>query len=150
MVYIVLTTLAILLLRGSTSFESLVGVSPCGVVYWILNILHLSLSYLFAKSSAIKIFKIQEEKEKFGYHQSPGQKMTAAKFRSSMFYGFLAGTVGGALGLGGAIILVPVWLNSGLDKNIAAASSPPLIFLSSFISFFVSALSGRYTLIVFL
>lgn len=42
--------------------------------------------------------------------------MTASKFKSAMFYGFLAGAVGGALGLGGAIILVPVWLNNGTDK----------------------------------
>lgn len=30
--------------------------------------------------------------------------------------GFAAGLIGGALGLGGAIVLVPVWLNSGIDK----------------------------------
>jgi hypothetical protein len=33
-----------------------------------------------------------------------------------MIYGFIAGLAGGCLGLGGAIILVPVWLNSGIDK----------------------------------
>ena len=49
-----------------------------------------------------------------------------------MFYGFIAGLAGGALGLGGAIILVPVWLNSKVDKNVAVSTSPPLIFLSSF------------------
>lgn len=29
--------------------------------------------------------------------------------------GFAAGMIGGALGLGGAIVLVPVWLNSGIN-----------------------------------
>lgn len=68
--YVVLTTIVTLLLRGSRSFQSPIGVPPCGVVYWVLNILHLALAYLFAKSSAIKIFKVQGEKEKFGMHQN--------------------------------------------------------------------------------
>jgi uncharacterized membrane protein YfcA len=58
-----------------------------------------------------------------------------------MFYGFIAGLTGGAIGLGGATILVPVWLNMGVDKDVATASSAPLIMISSFCSFFISALS---------
>lgn len=63
---------------------------------------------------------------------------------SCMVYGFLAGTVGGALGLGGAIVLVPVWLNKGIDKNIAVSSSPPLIFFSATVSFCLGLLANKY------
>jgi len=63
-----------------------------------------------------------------------------------MFYGFTAGLIGGAVGLGGAIVLVPVWLSIGLDKDVAAASTGPLILISSFCSFFVSAMSGVYNM----
>lgn len=63
---------------------------------------------------------------------------------SCMVYGFLAGTVGGALGLGGAIVLVPVWLNKGIDKNIAVSSSPPLIFFSATVSFCLGILANKY------
>ena len=42
--------------------------------------------------------------------------MNEKKMWSCLFSGFGAGLIGGALGLGGAIILVPVWLNIGIDK----------------------------------
>ena len=61
-----------------------------------------------------------------------------------MISGFFAGTIGGALGLGGAIILVPVWLNSGIDQNIATSSSGPLILFSAIVAFIMAFLQGSY------
>lgn len=61
-----------------------------------------------------------------------------------MISGFCAGAVGGMLGLGGAIILVPVWLDQGIDKHIAASSSGPLILFSALVSFTLGLLSDRY------
>lgn len=66
-----------------------------------------------------------------------------------MFYGFISGLFGGTLGLGGAIILVPVWLSVGIDKDVATSSSGPLIFVSSFCSFFITSLSGIYSFFEF-
>lgn len=63
---------------------------------------------------------------------------------NSMLCGFGAGVVGGTLGLGGAIILVPVWLSSGIDKTVATSSSGPLIFFSALISFMMSFLQKTY------
>ena len=67
-----------------------------------------------------------------------------------MISGLCAGLVGGALGLGGAIILVPVWLTKGIDKNIAASSSGPLIFFSATVAFFMAALGGNYDSVLML
>lgn len=61
-----------------------------------------------------------------------------------MISGLFAGLIGGALGLGGAIILVPVWLNQGIDKNVAASSSGPLIFFSALVAFFMAFLGNNY------
>lgn len=76
--------------------------------------------------------------------------MNDVKMRETSFYGFLAGTLGGAIGLGGAIILVPIWLRVGYHRDVAAASTSPLIFCSAFCSFLVSAFSGRYTWFIFI
>ena len=70
--------------------------------------------------------------------------MSEFKMRTSMMFGFLAGLLGGALGLGGAIILVPVWLNSGIDKQIATSSSGPLIFFSALVAYILGVLSSAY------
>ena len=42
--------------------------------------------------------------------------MNEKKIWSSILSGFTAGLIGGALGLGGVIVLIPVWLNLGIDK----------------------------------
>lgn len=67
---------------------------------------------------------------------------------SCLLSGFIAGTVGGALGLGGAIVLVPLWLNKGIDKNVAVNSSPPIIFFSATISFTIGLFSSKYPILL--
>jgi len=61
-----------------------------------------------------------------------------------MFNGFLAGVLGGSVSIGGGMVLVPLWIKSGMDKNVAASSTGPLIFFSSTVSFFISILLGSY------
>ena len=76
--------------------------------------------------------------------------MSEKFFNHAQFLGFAAGFTGGVLGIGGAIILVPAWLQMGIDRDVASSSSSPLILSSAFISSFVAALCGYYdsTLVV--
>lgn len=64
--------------------------------------------------------------------------------RKTMTLGFLAGTCGGVLGIGGALILIPAWISMGIDKEIATSSTGVLIFSSAFISAIVASFSGLY------
>lgn len=61
-----------------------------------------------------------------------------------MILGFSAGLMGGMLGIGGAIILVPAWLEMGMEKTVASSSSAPLILSSAIISTFIAALCHLY------
>lgn len=70
--------------------------------------------------------------------------MSIKFFKTALYGGFAAGCTGGMLGIGGAIILVPYWLEVGLDKDIAASSSAPLVFSSAFISMVIAGLCGMY------
>ena len=70
--------------------------------------------------------------------------MSERKMINCMISGLGAGLIGGSLGLGGAIILVPVWLNLGMDQMRASSSSPPLIFFSAAMNFIICLISGKY------
>ena len=58
--------------------------------------------------------------------------------------GFGAGVLGATLAIGGAPILIPMWLNSGIDHNVASSTTPTLILISSLVSFTISAMGGAY------
>ena len=52
--------------------------------------------------------------------------------------GFCAGIVGATLAIGGALILIPVWLKLGVDKDVAASSTATLIMTSALVAATVS------------
>lgn len=56
--------------------------------------------------------------------------------KSSLYAGFL----GGLVGLGGGVVLTPIWLETGINPPRAAASATFTVFFTSSISFFVIAL----------
>lgn len=70
--------------------------------------------------------------------------MCDKKGKVCMWSGLGAGIIGGSLGLGGALILVPVWLSYGVDQKRATATSPFLIFFSSLVPFVFCLFSGQY------
>ena len=49
--------------------------------------------------------------------------------RECMFNGFIAGVLGASLGVSVGIVLVPLWLKSGVDRDIVVNSTAPLLFM---------------------
>lgn len=64
--------------------------------------------------------------------------------RDGIINGFVAGLLGACISIGGGMVLLPLWFKAGVDKNVATSSTGPLIFFSASISFFISALLGKY------
>lgn len=84
--------------------------------------------------------------------KNDNERMSKDFSRKTIILGFSGGFVGGMLGIGGAIILIPAWLEMGIDKNVASSSSAPLIISSAFISMIMAMLChfyNSYTAIIF-
>ena len=60
--------------------------------------------------------------------------------KSSLYAGFL----GGLVGLGGGVVLTPLWLETGINPPRATASATFTVLFTSSISVFVISLSGGY------
>lgn len=56
----------------------------------------------------------------------------------------MAGTLGGFLGIGGGIILTPVWLEMGIPTIRAQSTSTFTVLFTSFMSLFVTFMTGFY------
>lgn len=66
--------------------------------------------------------------------------------QSSLFAGFL----GGLVGLGGGVVLTPLWLDMGIASARATASATFSVLFTATIAVFIISLSGGYTLEEFL
>ena len=138
-------TLAVLLLKGGDNYDSIVGLESCSWVGNLLVFFHFGISLYCSKAMGHSIIEKDNKKVDLGYmFENENDKMTEKKAKNCIISGFCAGLMGGALGLGGAIILVPVWLNSGINQLKVVSTSPPLIFFSALISFTICLLCGRY------
>lgn len=60
-------TIVLILIRGGSSFQSIIGLEVCHIGSYLCAIFHLILSYLYSKSIAIKRFQQDLEKESLGY-----------------------------------------------------------------------------------
>ena len=66
--------------------------------------------------------------------------------RTSLYAGFM----GGLVGLGGGVILTPMWLEMGIMSSRAAATSIFCVMFSASISVFIIGIGGGYHIQEFL
>lgn len=48
------------------------------------------------------------------------------------------------MAVSGGIVLMPLWLRSGIDRDVVVNSTAPLIFFGSSVSFLISVLFSLY------
>lgn len=63
---------------------------------------------------------------------------------SFLIGGFFAGLVGATLAIGGALILIPVWLKLGVDKDYCSSTTPCLILTSAMVASTIAVFNNQY------
>ncbi|CAD8157568.1 unnamed protein product [Paramecium octaurelia] len=144
----VIIVVALTLLKGAATIPSILGIDYCGYGYHFINFMIFAIGFYNVQRYRQQIKKDEILKESIGYDFSGGKisEVYDITVKSSMKAGFL----GGLVGLGGGVVLTPVWLETGINPARAAASATFTVMFTSFISVFIIALSGGYQLSQFL
>ncbi|CAK82653.1 unnamed protein product (macronuclear) [Paramecium tetraurelia] len=144
----VFIVVALTLLKGAATIPSILGIGYCGYGYHFINFIIFGVGFYNVQRYRQQIKKDEVLKESIGYDFSGGKisEVYDITVKSSMKAGFL----GGLVGLGGGVVLTPVWLETGINPARAAASATFTVMFTSFISVFIIALSGGYQLSQFL
>jgi uncharacterized membrane protein YfcA len=133
-------TVLLSLLRGGKYYDSVIGLNACGLAGWILVFLHFGVSIYWSLRTAKKLTS-------GNYHQDDNEKQVEIYDENvwkSVVGGFVAGVVGATLAIGGALILIPVWLKVGVDRDVSASSTPPLILTAGLVAFTIALFNGYY------
>lgn len=137
------TVMILSLFRGSNNFDSIIGLSYCGVGYWGIYVLTLVLCLLifFFNRSILK--KNIQAKENFHHEVAQGDfELSGESTKKLTSLSGLAGVLAGLLGIGGGMVMNPTLLSMGIPAQTVAATSGFFVVQTSFISLFQSLLYG--------
>lgn len=123
------------MLKGSKKAPSLIGVQNCSAGYWVLSMAFIPISiisiYFLSKVSIQEYLYMKRMNYNFLESDLHLNKMTVIKIS---IYGFFVGVLGSMLGIGGGIIVGPLFLEMKLDPTVAS-------YTASFLAFFTAGSS---------
>ena len=126
------------LFKGDTFFESVIGVEMCGSVY-----IGLFVSYhiLVIIQTVLYGAYLSNDLEKQGsfYTEIYGTKVNMAKLA---VFSYATGLLSGALGMGGGLIMNPIFLLIGLNPDVSTASCNAIVLATSIASSLCYTLAG--------
>ncbi|KAI3938200.1 hypothetical protein MKW92_000756 [Papaver armeniacum] len=103
----------------------------CSTWYWILNLMQIPVSVGVTLYEAVSLYKGTAVISSKG---AEGMNLKVHQLIIYCFFGVLAGTVGGLLGLGGGFILGPLFLELGIPPQVSSATATFAMTFSSSMS----------------
>lgn len=130
-------------LRGSPKFDSIIGLSYCGVGYWGVYILTLVFCLLIFFMNRTLIRKNNQVKEHCHYEIAQEDfEFNDANIRKLTTLSGVAGILAGLLGVGGGLVMNPTLLNMRIPVKTVTSTLGFFVLQASFISMFQSLLYG--------
>jgi uncharacterized membrane protein YfcA len=124
MVFLWIFALLFALVRGGKTSSSVANIAFCSSNYWIVTAVMFAMLISFTLVLAKLLYSRNCQKLKLGW--KAGDREINWNIKSSLVYPFasmLAGLLGGLIGVGGGMILGPIFLELGLSNRKASASS---------------------------
>ncbi|XP_049397161.1 sulfite exporter TauE/SafE family protein 3-like [Solanum stenotomum] len=132
--------------------------STCSTIYWILNLLQVLAAVGVSAYEAVCLYNgtrvvMSSGKEVITVYMgnrvvmSSGEEVITWKVHQLILYcccGFLAGIVGGLLGLHGGFILVPLFLQLGILPQVSSTTANFMMIFSSSMSVIQYYLLGHF------
>ena len=135
---------------GSSTRESVIGISKCSVWWWAIQGIFIVACVLFTWIAVHVAKKETHLKQKFGnvgIAQSDLDLNSNKMIRILIALGFGGGWVAGCVGLGGGAIYNPMLISMGVPPAVSSATGLYLVMFSKIASCFVYYLNGELNLI---
>ena len=138
--------IAMNLFMGSSTRDSIIGVSKCSFWWWGIQAIFI-VTCILATWLAVHVAKKEIGlKKKFGnvgIAESDLDLSSPKMINTLLALGFGGGWVAGCVGLGGGAIYNPVLITLGVPPSVSSATGLYLVFFSKVASCFVYYLNGE-------
>lgn len=142
-----------LVLRGTQSIHSILGVDYCTPGYWSLYAVTLGICFYFGvrgKNLLVAEAEVREKALLAGAPLTQDLKLTPDRVTSLSTVSLLAGVLAGMLGIGGGMLLGTRMIDMGLNGQQATATSGFFIVFTSSLALFQTLIGGELNLQDFL
>ena len=139
---LLLFLVTITLVKGNDKAHSIIGVPYCGGIYWIINIALIVIFYWMFTMISDYIVRKDELLKNLRPQYIPFTEEKAKKVGRAAFK---AGFLGALLGIGGGIVLNPIWLVMGFTPEEVTSTAVLSIFFLSMTSVLMVLLAGALT-----
>ena len=129
-------------LRGNSQFDSIAGIEFCGRDYWILLALLCVLILIIGIFSTIHVNKEISIKKKYNHLMEHEMDYSLGKIILFNIGLFVVGVFCNIMGLGGSIIIFPLFTGLGMQPLIISFTSLFMAMLSKIAAVLLNMLSG--------
>ena len=126
------------LMKGDQRFHSIIGVELCSWRYFMIIIMYFCLNIIQCIFSGILLIKKHKDLE----NDSTNIQWNIKSVIILPVVTYFTGLIAGSLGVGGGLILNPLFIAFGLLPEVSTASCNAFVFMSSFSSFLQFYMAG--------